>query len=40
MVKYLLRKKGIPILEVEYPEDEEDARRMVAKIKEFLEGLK
>lgn len=40
MVKYLLRKKRIPILEVPYPEDEEGAKRMVSEIKEFLEGLK
>jgi putative methanogenesis marker protein 5 len=40
MVKYLLRKKGIPMLEVAYPQDEEDAKRMVSKVKEFLVGLK
>jgi len=40
MVKYLLKKRGIPILEVPYPENEEDAKLMVSKIKQFLEGLK
>lgn len=39
MVKYLLRKKGIPILEIPYPSDEEEAKLVVIKIKEFLEGL-
>lgn len=40
MVKYLLRRKKMPILEVPYPRDEEDAKIMVSKIKEFLEGLR
>ncbi|MEM2943818.1 MAG: methanogenesis marker 5 protein [Methanomassiliicoccales archaeon] len=40
MVKYLLRKRNIPILEVRYPTDEEEAKAMVVKIKEFLEGLR
>ena len=39
MVKYLLRKKDIPILEIDYPTNEEEARIMVSKVKEFLEGL-
>jgi putative methanogenesis marker protein 5 len=40
MLKHLIRKKKIPVVEVTYPRDEEEAKRMVAKIKEFLEGLK
>jgi len=39
LVKYLIRKRSIPILEIEYPESEEEARNMVIRIKEFLEGL-
>lgn len=40
MVKYLLRRRGIPILWVEYPRDKEAAMRMLEETKEFLEGLK
>lgn len=39
MVKYLLQRRGIPVLNVEYPEDEEDGVLFVARAKEFLEGL-
>ncbi len=39
-VLYLLRRKGIPILEVEYPSTREEARGMVRRIAEFLGGLK
>lgn len=39
MVKYLLRRRGIPILWVEYPRDKEAAMRMLEETKEFLEGL-
>jgi len=39
MLRYLVRKRGIPLLELEYPDTEERAKVMVAKIKEFLEGL-
>lgn len=40
MFKYLIKKRDIPLLELEYPEDEEEAKYMVSKIREFLEGLK
>ncbi|HUV23841.1 MAG TPA: methanogenesis marker 5 protein [Methanomassiliicoccales archaeon] len=39
MLKYLIRKRDIPMIEVKYPTSEEEARVMVGKIKEFLEGL-
>ncbi|MEI6797400.1 MAG: methanogenesis marker 5 protein [Methanomassiliicoccales archaeon] len=40
MVKLLVRKRKIPLLDLEYPHSDEEARAMVARIKEFLEGLK
>lgn len=40
MVKYLIKRRGIPTLYTTYPEDEEDGKIFVAKVKEFLEGLK
>lgn len=40
MLMYLVRKKHIPTLEVDYPRDEDDAKLMVSKIKKFLEALK
>ena len=40
LVDYLVKKRGIPIIEVEYPQDEEEGRDLVLKVKEFLEGLK
>lgn len=39
MIRYLIRKRGIPLLMVRYPKNEEQAKIMVNKIKEFLEGL-
>jgi putative methanogenesis marker protein 5 len=39
MIKYLVRRKGIPQVTVEYPEDAEQAETAVGRIKEFLEGL-
>lgn len=39
MLKYLIKKRGIPMLELKYPENEEEAKVMVSKIKKFLEGL-
>jgi putative methanogenesis marker protein 5 len=39
-VLYMLRRRGMPMLEVEYPRDREEARRMVRRIAEFLRGLK
>ena len=40
MVKYLIRRRGIPCLTVRYPEDEEEAKATVGQMKEFLEGLR
>ena len=40
LVEFLVRKRGLPTLEIDYPRSEEDARNMVIKVKEFLEGLK
>jgi putative methanogenesis marker protein 5 len=40
MMKLLIRKRKIPLLELDYPENEDEAKSMVAQIKEFLEGLK
>jgi putative methanogenesis marker protein 5 len=39
LVKYLVRSKGVPILEVKYPESDEEARDFVNKIAVFLESL-
>ncbi|MDD4118984.1 MAG: methanogenesis marker 5 protein [Candidatus Methanomethylophilaceae archaeon] len=39
MVKYLLRRRGIPVLWVEYPRDKDAAMRMLEETKKFLEGL-
>jgi len=38
-IKYLVKKKEIPILTVQYPTDETSAKRMVKKIKGFLQNL-
>jgi putative methanogenesis marker protein 5 len=40
MVRYYIKKRKIPSIVVRYPTNEEEAKVMVAKIKEFLEGLK
>ncbi len=40
MLRYLIQKKKIPTIEVHYPKDEEEAKIMVTRIKDFLEGLK
>ena len=39
LARFLLKTKRIPLLELEYPEDEVEAKRFVFKIREFLEGL-
>ena len=39
LTKYLLQRRGIPVLTVTYPETAEQAKTMVASIKEFLAGL-
>ena len=40
MLTYMVRRKKMPVLEVHYPKDEEEAKVMVSRIKAFLEGLK
>ena len=40
MVKYMIRRRNIPYLEVKYPEDSEEAKAAVGQIKKFLEGKK
>ncbi len=40
MLRYLIQKKKIPTIEVHYPKDEDEAKIMVTRIKDFLEGLK
>lgn len=40
MVRYYVKKRRIPHIVVRYPTNEDEAKAMVAKIKEFLEGLK
>ncbi|WP_440947066.1 methanogenesis marker 5 protein [Methanosarcina sp. T3] len=39
LMKYLVRSKGVPILEVRYPESDEEARDFVNKIAAFLKSL-
>jgi putative methanogenesis marker protein 5 len=39
LTKYLIRSKAVPVLEVKYPESDEEARDFVNKIAEFLESL-
>lgn len=39
LTKYLIRKKEIPILEVEYPRSEEEGQEFVYTIAEFLKSL-
>ncbi|MPN58521.1 hypothetical protein SDC9_206226 [bioreactor metagenome] len=38
-MKYLVRSKNVPILEVKYPESYEEAQDFVNKIAEFLKTL-
>ena len=39
LVNFLIRAKKVPLLEVDYPENEEDAKEFVYKISEFLKSL-
>lgn len=39
LAKYLVRSKGVPVLEVKYPESDDEARDFVHKIAAFLETL-
>ncbi|MCX6651983.1 MAG: methanogenesis marker 5 protein [Methanomassiliicoccales archaeon] len=40
MVRFLVKKRKIPVLMVQYPTNEGEAKVMVNKIKQFLEALK
>ncbi|MDW7731067.1 MAG: methanogenesis marker 5 protein [Methanolobus sp.] len=39
LTKFLIRQRDIPILEVDYPEGDDEAREFVYKIGEFLKSL-
>lgn len=39
LIKYTVRKKGVPTLDLKYPKNENDAKNFVLTIKEFLDGL-
>ncbi|MEI6103509.1 MAG: methanogenesis marker 5 protein [Methanothrix sp.] len=40
LVRLLIRTKGIPVLDLSYPTNDDEAKHFVQKIKTFLEGLK
>lgn len=40
LVRLLIRTKGIPVLDLNYPTDDMEAKLFVHKIRAFLEGLK
>ncbi|MCU0631882.1 MAG: methanogenesis marker 5 protein [Methanolinea sp.] len=39
LIKYLVRKRDIPVLDLEYPRNEEEGVEFVAAIKRFLDAL-
>jgi putative methanogenesis marker protein 5 len=39
LVEFLVKQKKIPILELDYPADEEEGIIFVRRVKEFLTGL-
>ena len=39
LVKFMVRERDIPILDLTYPHSEEEGVTFVAAIKQFLEGL-
>lgn len=39
LLKYVVRKKGIPVLNMQYPKNENDAKNFVLNIKDFLDKL-
>lgn len=39
LIKYLVRNRPIPVLDLRYPTSEEEGERFVAALKEFLESL-
>lgn len=39
LMKYVIRSKGIPVLELKYPKNENEAKNFVLYVKEFLDKL-
>ena len=39
LILFLVRKRGIPVLDLNYPRTEEEGEEFVAAIKQFLDGL-
>jgi putative methanogenesis marker protein 5 len=39
LIKFLIRQKEVPKLDLNYPQNEEDGLKFVAAIKRFLKGL-
>ncbi len=39
LIKFLLKRRNIPILELEYPKTDEEGVEFVSEIRRFLEGL-
>jgi putative methanogenesis marker protein 5 len=39
LIKFLIRKRNIPVLELNYPKNEEEGQEFVAAIHEFLKSL-
>jgi putative methanogenesis marker protein 5 len=39
LIKYTIRSKGIPVLELKYPKNENEAKNFVLYVKEFLDKL-
>jgi putative methanogenesis marker protein 5 len=37
---YLIKQRRVPTLELDYPTNEEEVEDFIARIKNFLEGLK
>ncbi|MDI9644023.1 MAG: methanogenesis marker 5 protein [Candidatus Verstraetearchaeota archaeon] len=38
-IRYIIKRKGLPVVTVPYPRTEEDAKIMVSKIRSFLKSL-
>lgn len=39
LLKYVVRKKGVPVLELQYPKNENEAKNFVLYVNEFLDKL-
>jgi putative methanogenesis marker protein 5 len=39
LVKYVIRRKSVPVLELKYPKNENEAKNFVLQVKDFLDGL-